>query len=360
MSYSGSAKDDVQLLRALTPFVRRWKLLMGLPVALAAATVAISLLVPRWYTATTTFTPQETSSNVLSSGGLAGLAGLAGQFGISIAPGGEDSPDFFAKVLTSQELLTNTVQSQFDDPNANVPGPKQTLLTILDAGGDTDRERIGKAIRKFEKLIVVSVDKRSGIVSLEVELRSPELAAAVANRMIELLNAFDLDRLKLQSREQRTFIGERLTQAQAELDQTEGTLLHFLQSNRRYGDSPLLTFQADRLQRKVQLRQDILLTLQREFEQARIAEVRDTPVLTIIDTATPPDKKSSPKILLNLLVATILGALLAMFLAYLSESRAIVKEVDPAQYSAFRDAYRDAVTGVRDLLRLRRGRGGDS
>src|SRR6266480_1248803 len=359
MTYIGSTKDDVQFLRALTPFVRRWRLLMGLPLGLAAVTVVTSLLLPRWYTATTSFTPQQTSSDLLS-GSLAGLAGLAGQFGVSIGPGGEDSPEFFAKVLTSRELLTNTVQSQFENPNANVPRSKQTLLSILDAGGDTDRERIGKGIRKLEKLIVVSVDKRSGIVSLEVELRSPELAAAVANRMIELLNAFDLDRLKLQSREERTFIGERLTQTQAELDQTEDTLLHFLQSNRRYGDSPLLTFEADRLQRKVQLRQDILLTLQREFEQARIAEVRDTPVLTIIDTATPPDKKSSPKILLNLLVATILGALLAMFLAYLAESRAIVKEVDPAQYSAFRDAYKDAVTGVRGLLRLRRGRSDDS
>jgi len=354
MTYIGPAQDDVHFLRALTPFVRRWKLLMGLPLALAAATVAISLVLPRWYTATTTFTPQETSPNLLS-GGLAGLSGLAGQFGISIAPGGEDSPDFFAKVLDSRELLTNVLQSQFDDPDANVPGTKQTLLTILDAGGDTERERIGKAIRELEKRIVVSVDKLSGIVSLEVELKSPELAAAVANRMIELLNAFDLDRLKLQSRERRKFIGERLTQAQAELDLAEGNLLRFLQSNRRYGDSPLLTFEADRLQRKVQLRQDVILTLQREYEEARIAEVRDTPVLTIIDTATPPDKKSSPKILLNLLVATILGILTAMFVAHVSESRAIVKEVDPAQYSAFRDAYQDAVRGVRALLRLRRG-----
>jgi len=355
MTHIGSRRDDVQFLRTLTPFVRRWRLLMGLPLGLGTAAVAISLLVPRWYTATTTFTPNQTNPNLLS-GSLAGLAGIAGQFGISIPVGGEDAPEVFAKVLTSHELLTNTLQSQFDDPNANAQRTNQTLLTILDAGGDTDRERIGRAIRKLEKHIVVRVDKRSGIVSLEVELQSPELAAAVANRMIALLNAFTLDRLQLQSRERRKFSGERVTQAQAELDQAEENLLRFLQSNRRYGDSPLLTFEADRLQRKVQLRQDILLTLQREYEQSRIAEVRDTPVLTIIDTATPPDKKSSPKIVLNLLIAIILGMLSAMFVAYVSESRAIVKEVDPAQYGAFRDAYRDAVTGVRALLRLGRGR----
>src|SRR6266550_7379858 len=124
MTYIGSTKDDVQFLRALTPFVRRWRLLMGLPLGLAAVTVVTSLLLPRWYTATTTFTPQQTSSNPFS-GGLAGLAGLAGQFGISIAPGGEDSPEFFAKVLDSHELLTNALQSHFDDPNARVPGTKQ-------------------------------------------------------------------------------------------------------------------------------------------------------------------------------------------------------------------------------------------
>lgn len=346
--------DDLLFLRTLTPFVRRWKVLMGVPLALGTVSVAISLLLPRNYTARTTFTPQASRSTV-PGGSLAGLAGLAGQFGISLTSGTDDSPEFFAEVLTSREMLQSTLMSSFAFPDSDSHHSPRTLLSVLNIDGNTDLERISKGIRQFEKKVTTSVDKRTGIVSLEVELPSPELAANVANRMVQLLNIFNVERLQLQSHEERRFTEARLAEAQQELDSAEQAQVHFLQANRRYSDSPLLAFEADRLQRKVQLRQDIVLTLQREYEQARIAEVRDTPVLTIIDKAIPPDKTSSPKLLLNLLVAVIAGVLLALSWVYFSQSTAVVAQVNGEEYRAFQEAYRNAFGEVRGFLRLKGG-----
>jgi uncharacterized protein involved in exopolysaccharide biosynthesis len=51
----------------------------------------------------------------------------------------------------------------------------------------------------------------------------------------------------------------------------------FLQANRQWANSPDLTFQHDRLERDIALRQQVYTTLVQSFEQARISEVRDTP-----------------------------------------------------------------------------------
>ncbi|HEV8357458.1 MAG TPA: GNVR domain-containing protein [Gemmatimonadales bacterium] len=347
-------RDDPLFLTALTPFVRRWKLLVGLPLAAGVLGLGLSILVPSNYTAATTFTPEASSSTSLP-GNLAGLVGLASQFGAAMPGAGADTPEFFAKVLTSRELLRSTLLSEFTDPQAAGAPGKRTLLSALDVSGDTESEKLNEGIRQFEKKVIASVDKTTGIVSLEVELRSADLAAGVANRMVELLNVFSLERLQLHSRAERRFAEQRLAQAQQELDAAEQRQLEFLQANRRYTDSPLLVFEADRLQRKVQLRQDVVLTLQREYEEARIAEVRDLPVLTIIDKATPPDKRSSPKYLLNVLVAGISGGLLAFALVYLSQSRAVAAQMSDEQYRAFQQAYREAAGEMRSLVGLKGG-----
>jgi uncharacterized protein involved in exopolysaccharide biosynthesis len=264
-----------------------------------------------------------------------------------------NSADFFAEVLTSRELLQTTLLSYFPDPDSSSTQRQRTLLSILGVDRDTESERINEGVRQFEKRITTSVDKRTGIISLEVELRYPVLAASVANRMVDLLNTFDVERLQLQSHQERRFAEARLAEAQKELDSAEQEQVRFLQTNRRYSDSPLLSFEADRLQRKVQLRQDVVLTLQREYEQARIAEVRDTPVLTIIDKATPPDKRSSPKLLLNLLIATITGGLCALLFVFISQSTAVAAEASVEGYRVFQEAWRKAVGEARSLLRLK-------
>src|SRR5438132_8548828 len=52
----------------------------------------------------------------------------------------------------------------------------------------------------------------------------------------------------------------------------------------------------------VDIRQEVSLTLRREYETARIEEVNDTPVITVIDPPVPPHERSSPKRLLLVLM----------------------------------------------------------
>ena len=75
------------------------------------------------------------------------------------------------------------------------------------------------------------------------------------------------------------------------------------------------------MRRQLEIRQEVYLTLKREFEMARIEEVNDTPVITVIDAAIPPQKRSSPQrramVLLALIAGGFAAALWAMGASYL-------------------------------------------
>ena len=220
--------------------------------------------------------------------------------------------------------------------------PSRPLVELLEVEGKTPQARMQKAARVLERRIDAGTDKTTGIVTLEVEMHSPALAAAVANRLVGLLNEFNLGRRQSQSRQMRLFTERRLAQAERELRQAEQAQMRFLQSNRSYQESPALVFQAARLEREVQLKQDVYATLAKSYEEARIAEVRDTPVLTVIDSAVAPVRPTRPRRVLGIAAALVVGTVLGVALAYAAAARARVREAPTDDYLEFRAAWDEA------------------
>ena len=133
-----------------------------------------------------------------------------------------------------------------------------------------------------------------------------------------------------------------MREAEGELREAERAQLRFLQTNRQYLGSPLLEFQAAQLERTVQVKQEVFLTLTKAYEEARIAEVRDTPVLTVIDPAVPPSMRSRPKRVLGVTVALIVGGLLGIALVYIGAFRHRVRRDATPDYVDFQAAWDEA------------------
>jgi uncharacterized protein involved in exopolysaccharide biosynthesis len=330
---------DVSMFELMTPLVTRRKLIAGTAIGCALVTLLLLLLQRPTYTAVSTFTPENSSSSGFLSN-LVGLAGLAGQLGLGSNSASSVSPDFFVKVAHSDEVLRAALLQEFTDPDST--GVKRPLLQLLDVKGASAEERIQRGVRVLRKRTEATADKSTGIVTLEVQLHSADLAADVAKYMVQLLNRFNLESRQSQSREQRRFSGERLAVAEQELRTAERAQLAFLQRNRQYLDSPLLAFEYSRLNREVQLRQEVYQTLTKAHEEARIAEVRDTPVLTVIDSAVAPVKPSGPRRVLGTIVALIFGGALGVLLAYLATARERARRSPTPDYLEFRAALEEA------------------
>ena len=129
----------------------------------------------------------------------------------------------------------------------------------------------------------------------------------------------------------------------------------FLERNRSYESSPQLVFAYQGLQRRLNTAQELYLTLLREFETARIEEVNDTPVLTVIDAAVPPRRKSHPRRLLIVGVSTAVAAAAAVFLAMMTDYLREAEKSGAADYLSLRTSWTVLRSELRALLGRRRG-----
>ena len=125
--------------------------------------------------------------------------------------------------------------------------------------------------------------------------------------------------------------------AQDDLEIAEHELQIFLQRNRSYKDSPALTFEASRLERIINLRQQVYTSLAQAHEQARLDEVRDTPVMTIVDSpagSAEPTGHVASRVGFGLLIGFLLGAAAAMIYEYVAK----LPQALPKDYEELRQA----------------------
>ena len=312
------AGSEISLIRLINIVLDYRSLVAATALGLFFLVVVVTLLLSRTYTVTSSFTPQ--SERMPSS-----LAGIAAQFGVALpsADAGAN-PDFYVELLESRRILTETLKGKYTFPTdtGEVSG---TLIDILGVEGETEGEREETAFRVFRGMVDPELDRPSGVVTFEVETENPHLSALIAQRLLDLLNRFNLETRQSQAAAERRFTEVRLGEAKQELRETENRLQSFLENNRDIGTSPVLRFRQDRLEREVEIRQAVVSALAQNYEQARIDEVRDIPVITIVEAPSPPALPDSRMLLLRGLLALIagalLGALLAFFMAFVRASR---------------------------------------
>jgi uncharacterized protein involved in exopolysaccharide biosynthesis len=301
-------EGEVPLSELIRPLRTEWRRIAAMALAGVLIGLILWLVLPAKYRAETTFTADQGRSGISLPSGIAGLAGSLG-LSVSGGVGGGPSPDFLISVLASREVLLPLLDSTFTPLRGGGAGKPHKLIDLIGAKGGTPRARQEDGLVRLRKAVTATVDRRSGVLTVSVATRDPDVSAALANDVFSLLNHYSVERLQSEAHYQRVFAEDRLTQARIELADAEQQQLRFLQTNRLFTQSPVLQLDAARLQRLVQLKQEVVLTLAKSYEESRIAEARATPMLIMVDRAVSPLKQSSPR---GFLLAA--GGLVAGFL----------------------------------------------
>jgi len=305
---------------------RRWT--VGLPVLFASVTCVVVLLLPRWYSASATFVPQRSQSQ------LGRLAGLAAQFGVAIpTQNAAESSDFYAELCGSREILSRIVIDSFAPESGGQPRP---LTVLLGAHGSSRDALVQDGVRRLGRLLATDVDSKTGLVTVSVRTRWAAVSASIVERVTQEVEGFDLQTRQSQATAERIFVEGRLADAKAELRDAEDHLQAFLASNRQYRDSPALLFEYDRLSRAVTNQQQVATTLQQDYEQARIDEVRDTPRIIVVEPALVPARPDPRRIVLRTLLAMLVGVVLGWPLAIGIEGSARLAASQPEEAKEFR------------------------
>lgn len=291
-SHTGAVRSDSGMFGLLEVLARRWLLSVAVPLGITVSTGILLLFVPNTYTAHTSVAPEESSRASLPTG----LVGLASQFGVSLGTGATQSPDFYRDVILSRTMLQRVLLTQFAYGDHQMTlRDSVRLFDIISDQEPTYQDSLEKGIRKFRKRVRVEIDRRSNMIKLEVDASDPVLAADLANAFVTYLNQFNATMRRSNAGEQRAFIETVLEHSQHDLRLAEDRLRRFYEQNRQWTSAPSLAFEEGRLRRQVEMFQQVYTTLQQQAQAARIEEVNDTPVLTVIDRAIPPRRKSKPK-----------------------------------------------------------------
>ena len=84
-----------------------------------------------------------------------------------------------------------------------------------------------------------------------------------------------------------------------------------------------------RLTREMKIQETVFQLLTAQFEQAKIAEARDTPTVQVLDRAGPADRPSKPSTRLNAAIAGVLSLLLSLLLAFFLEHLERIRRLAP-------------------------------
>lgn len=327
--------DTISLIGGLNVLLRHGKLIVGAALVFFTLGYAIVALRPTEYEAESKFLLHSASSPT------SGVSGFAAQLGLSTAGGAAgESMEFYAMLLKSRALLLRAAESNYRVARAKgdtVSGALANFYEEIPRGTRAvGASRAAMASAILGDGIDVETDTRTGLVTLRTKAPYPELAEGVNRRLLELVNDFNLRRRQSQAATERRFVEDRMQQAQAQLQAAEQDQESFLEQNRRYQESPQLSVTAQRLQRRIELRQGIYVSLAQAYEQARIQEVRDTPLITVIESPDGTAGSTAGNRIRGGIVGALLGIFLAVVIAFISHYVTRVAPSDATAYGEFR------------------------
>jgi len=301
-----------------------------------------SVVLPPSYRVTVSFAPNASSSSkigaMLGGSGLAGLAGSLAGGAVGGLSEPTESPDFYAQLLQSRELLTRLLLTRFPDPRTPSPRDSARLVDIMKLRSDEPARRLELGVKALGKSIRTESDVRTNLVKVTVDDRYPTLAAEEANTALSLVNAFNLQQRSNRARGKRIYLEQRVAEARSALAAAQAQYRDFLSGNRQWRSSPTLSSDEETLRRNEDVAQQLYLTLENQYESARLDEFNDAALITVVDSAVTPVKPTWPRYGVLLPGAVLFGLFLGVMVAGISTVYADWSRREPAAARALRAA----------------------
>lgn len=349
-------EPGIELGELVSVVTAKWKFIVGTSIAVGALALGVSFLIPPTFTARTMFLPPQQPQSAAASA-LASLGALSGLAGGSL--GG---------VKTTADQYVSLMQS------VNV---QDRLVDRFKLMSEYESKYRFQARKELSENVRITLGKKDGLITVEADGSSPQLAADLANAHVDELRRLSGELALTEAQQRRAFFEselkktrEQLARAQQELQQsgfnpgalkTEPkaaaeayarikaeatgaevklqTLWRTLtetapEVQQQQGLLGALRAQLDKLAaterpdasdagyisryREYKYQESLFELFSRQFEVARLDESREGGLIQVVDRATPPEYKSKPKRAFVALSAAVLTAMvLALGLLFL-------------------------------------------
>jgi len=351
--------EGMDLFELLALLRENLKLLVAAPLLAGLVALGITYLTKPTFTATTVFLPpqqqQSAAASVLAQlGPLAGLAGAAG----AIRTPADQYVALMQSVTVSDRLI-----DQFK---------------LME---EYDQKYRMEARKELANNVHITVGKKDGLITVEVDDHSPQRAAAMANQYVDELRRLTSTIAVTEAQQRRLFFEHQLLQTKDKLIAAQQALAASgfsqgaikaepkaaaegyarlraevtaaevrLQTMRGAlaDDTPeirqqqaalvALRAQLSRMEqasdisggpdyvskyREFKYQETLFDLFAKQYELARVDESREGALIQVVDPATPPERKSKPKRALTAVITTLaVGLLLVVFVVVRQSWRA--------------------------------------
>lgn len=339
---SDEADRDVSMFAVATVLLQRRSTIIALAVVGAVIGLVAGLASDKVYRSSAVFVPQAADASATS-----GLSSLASQFGFRVPSTGANywGTALYVQILKSRMMLEQLALDTMAVPELG--GRRIAVMDLLEIRARRPELRPTLTVRELDKMIDASDDNRLNIVRVSVESKWPSVSFALAVRLVHGINAFNLETRKSQAVAERQFVSKQVLEAERALRSAEDEMQRFLQRNRIVGESPELTFERDRLQRAVTLRQQVYTTLVQNLAEARIRAVRDVPVITVLEEPRIAVIREPRGTIKKSLFGFLGGLLLGILYAFVARGMSSARESSDPDASTFLKLLDDAIPSFR-------------
>ncbi|EDY83719.1 Chain length determinant protein [Verrucomicrobiia bacterium DG1235] len=250
------------------------------------------------YRAEATLAP---NSEEKSGGGLSALAGqfggLASMAGLNLGGGGSTetaiatlkSRQFLTPFITTETSLKALFPKEWDEETKAWTVAKERRN---DSNTPTDLE----AYEFFTKnSLKVSEDKKSGLVTLAVELPDPKLAAEWTNQLVGKLNSHLRQQAKIESERNLAYLNDQLSDT-----------------------------------RVLEIREALYGLIENQTKNAMLANAKEEYAFKVIDPAVVPELRVRPKRSLIVIASGMLGGFFGLFLCFVFHFVDTAKKTKPS------------------------------
>ena len=323
--------DGIELLDLALPLVQHWRLLVLAPLLLGLAALGGTFLIQPTFTSRTVFLPpqQQQSAAASAIASLGALSGLAG------AAAGIKSPaDQYVALLQS-----TTVADRLID--------EFKLMQVY------DRKFRFETRKELAENARISLGKKDGLITVEVDDVDPQRAADIANRHVDELRRLGAQLALTEAQQRRVFFENQLKKTRDDLTAAQQALqasgfnpgalkaepkaaaegyarmraevtaaeVRLQTLRRNYSDTTpevaqaqatlgALRAQLSRVEastdltggpdyvskfREFKYQETLFELFSRQYELARLDESREGALIQVVDVAQPAEHKSKPK-----------------------------------------------------------------
>lgn len=204
--------DEIDLYELWLTLKKRKSVIIGLFIFAVFATAVISFVMTPIYRSTASVIPVSGSQSPL--GNLAGLAAMAG-----ISIGQSDESQKIMAVLKSRTIKENVIK-------------RLNLINVILDEVPEDRDPMNVAIEVLDDMVSISDDKKTGVISISVDFKDPQIAKNIADAYVDELQRILNEKALTVAKLNRIFLEKQLEEEEEKLKRYQLELARFQKSTK--------------------------------------------------------------------------------------------------------------------------------